>query len=337
VYSIQRQFKITLSEKRMKKSYEIVEGNKMNMIKKSLAVGVILLFFGVAVAPSINFSVVKAVSDNELIEVTSEACGIKGFGNTTVKLTKQQYQDLQNYLVKFRDKLNTTTTREEAVPIFKEAVVELDKYELLPKGMNVDQAQKLVTGPYQNKNILKLQEKLLHNHLMALDNNSNYFCLIAGNTFRSGVIALSSVISVGMLFLSSTVLGYLAMLEQVPLIYYFLLFPFYCLWFFALLSIFFPATIFSVITLGESNPLTGYNPASGWIFSFGLNTLKIWNGSFFGDILAVPIGTAKHIGVVGFSGLKLTIPETNFYYRSFYIGTALWVKIDDSPPWWGEK
>lgn len=113
-------------------------------LKKIFALSVILLFIGVAVAPNINQSIVKA-SDDDLVEVTTQACGIKGFGNTTVKLTKQQYQNLEEYLVEFRAKLNQTSTRDEAVPIFKDAVVELDKYGLLPKGMRVSQAQRLVT------------------------------------------------------------------------------------------------------------------------------------------------------------------------------------------------
>jgi parallel beta-helix repeat protein len=56
------------------------------MKRKWLAVGIILLFIGVAIAPSINQSVVKASNDNDLVEVTAKACGIKGYGNSTAKL-----------------------------------------------------------------------------------------------------------------------------------------------------------------------------------------------------------------------------------------------------------
>ena len=104
------------------------------IFKKCLAVGIILLFIGVAVAPSINSSVVKASNDKDLVEVTSQACGIQGFGKTTVKLTKQQYQNLEQYLVDFRARLNQTTTREEAVPLFKDAVVERAASRSIPAG-----------------------------------------------------------------------------------------------------------------------------------------------------------------------------------------------------------
>jgi hypothetical protein len=133
---------------------------------------------------------VKPSDDNDLIEVTSQACGIQGFGNTTVKLTKQQYQNLEQYLISFRAKLNQTTTREEAVPIFKEAVVELNKYGLLPKGMSVEKAQSLVTSKYQIKNIEELQRKLSRLRLSMFDNNSNFLCLIAGKTNTTCILGL---------------------------------------------------------------------------------------------------------------------------------------------------
>ncbi len=140
-------------------------------IKKFLAMGVILLFIGVAVAPSINSSAVKPSDD--LVEVTSQACGIQGFANTTVKLTKQQYQDLEQYLVEFRARLNQTSTREEAVPIFKDAVVELNKYGLLPKGMSVEKAQHL----FQTNQVIPrslVQERYSHGLF------SNVFCYMVG-------------------------------------------------------------------------------------------------------------------------------------------------------------
>ena len=127
-------------------------------MKKLLAIGIIFLFIGVAVAPSINSSVVK-VSDN-LVEVTSQACGIQGFGNTTVKLTKQQYQNLEQYLVEFRARLNQTTTKDEAIPIFKDAVVDLNKYGLLPKGMSLQRVQDIVTGNSIPKRTHPILEKI---------------------------------------------------------------------------------------------------------------------------------------------------------------------------------
>ncbi len=148
---------------------------KDTWIKKGLVVSVILLFIGVSITPSINQSVVKASTDDNLVEVTTQACGIKGYGNTTVKLTREQYQNLEQYLVEFKARLNQTSTREEAVPIYKDAVVELDKYGLLPKGMSVELAQKLMTGKKVYP-LYKFTEKRLN-----IRNNPppvNAFCFI---------------------------------------------------------------------------------------------------------------------------------------------------------------
>jgi hypothetical protein len=42
------------------------------MKRKCLAMGIIILFIGVAFAPSINLNVVKASNDNDLVEVTTK-------------------------------------------------------------------------------------------------------------------------------------------------------------------------------------------------------------------------------------------------------------------------
>ena len=60
------------------------------MKSKCLAIGIIFLFIVVSNIPSINFYVVKAFKDNDLVEVTTQACGVNSYGNTTVKLTREQ-------------------------------------------------------------------------------------------------------------------------------------------------------------------------------------------------------------------------------------------------------
>jgi hypothetical protein len=175
--------------------------DKYPLIRKCLVVGTILIFIGVAVAPSINFQVVKATYDNDLVEVTTQACGIKGFGDATVKLTRQQYQNLKQYLVEFRLRLNQTTTREEAVPIFIEAVVELNKYGLLPKEMNVAQTQRLVLGGYKNAVI----DRLTHKHTDTEPLNSH--CLITGIVHINESIGLISGIGALLFFFGFDKIG----------------------------------------------------------------------------------------------------------------------------------
>jgi hypothetical protein len=282
-------------------------------MKQLLTIGIIFLFVGVAVAPSINSSVVKASIDNDLVEVTSQACGIQDFGNTTVKLTKQQYQDLKQYLVDFRARLNQTTTREEAVPIFKDAVVELDKYGLLPKGMSVEQVQKLILIGYQNT---------LHFHYIGERKNSyynggdiyeNYYCLIAGYT---SVTASNGPIACLVAYLGFTIVGLIGFLSGLN-----------------------PMQLYSVIGLGEVSHELGYGytvtPAIGWIYTNGVNGIGKWNGSFYGEIKDQHYTIFRLFNliwflpaIVGFTGIKIGIPFGNY----FYLGNARTVLASNVKP-----
>ena len=117
-------------------------------MKKLLVFGVIVLFLGVAIAPSINANISKASVDSELVEITTEVCGLNG-GKQTVELTQEEAAEVEALFDSIRERLNNTETREEAEQIFKEAVVELDKYGLLG-GLSVKQAQRLAIGSYRN-------------------------------------------------------------------------------------------------------------------------------------------------------------------------------------------
>ena len=64
------------------------------MLKKEMVVAVILLFIGLAFAPSINANVSKASLDSELVEFTTEVCGFNG-GKHTVQLTKEEAGKLE--------------------------------------------------------------------------------------------------------------------------------------------------------------------------------------------------------------------------------------------------
>jgi hypothetical protein len=263
---------------------------KDTWVKKGLVVSVILLFIGVAVAPSINFNVVKASNDNDLVEVTTQACGIKGYGNTTVKLTREQYQNLEQYLVDFRARLNQTTTREEAVPIFKDAVVELDKYGLLPKGMRVEKAQKIF-------------ENLFKRHHKTLADNENFLCLIAGRTnetYFSGILP--------------NVLWY---------VHYWIPHPFDDVF---LQAIIWPLTKINqyqpFILLAD---IILYEGAVGWVWTLGLLGVKTWKGTLIG---AEPSPYWEpYIAAFGFTGIKILLNSNS--WDIFYFGDAWHVRIEN--------
>ncbi|MBN1859888.1 MAG: hypothetical protein JW840_00345 [Candidatus Thermoplasmatota archaeon] len=286
-------------------------------IKKLLAAGVILLFVGVTIAPTINFNTVKASQENDLVEVTSEACGIKGFEDTTVKLTREQYQNLEQYLVEFRARLNQTSTREEAVPIFKDAVVELDKYGLLPRGMSVERGQMLAIGEnkiFQDRNTLNT---LINKTKRMVDENTNILCYFTGQTDNSYVLTLRTRLSIiPLLFL----IGIVASFSDRPIIFDF------CLKLLELLVdilAFSPIGFNEWINFGYSESYYGpLYPSHGWINTIGLNGIKKWEASFAGGVGSFLIGQLT-IGAIDFTGLSLYLDNN----ERFYLGFALLVNL----------
>jgi len=274
------------------------------MKKKCLAIGVILFFIGVTIAPSINFTVVKASNDNDLVEVTTQVCGINGFGKTTVKLTRQQYQNLEQYLVDFRARLNHTSTREEAVPIFKEAVVELDKYGLLPKGMRIEQVQRLVTCRYQNNRCIQLLGNYYQRNQLQIENESNSFCLISGQ--HSASIAILFVVNAFLVLLKAV--GYNIDTLRIIQILRNAFFPFF------------------------SGTEIYFYPAYSDIYTNGVKGQKHWVGTIDGgypfQYLHGYYGNFN-LGVIGFTGIHLIILLP--FAGDYIIGSAIGVKIKVSP------
>ena len=309
------------------------------MIRKWLAIGIILLFVGVTIAPTINFNTVKASPDDDLVEVTTQACGIQGYKDTTVKLTREQYQDLEQYLVEFRARLNQTTTREEAVPIFKDAVVELDKYGLLPRGMSVEQAQNSVISGYQNQYSSQHQKIYYKNFINQIEVN-NRLCLVAGNTddcFFYGLIfavsfcvSFTIILSIGVTAMTLEEQGFEKLAERLYN------FTYKLVDFFGSVR-FFPFEIGGMFTFGgkyfqgEEEPAL-YVPSNGWIYSLGLRGVQTINGSFYGTIaqLSTSFYNREYLGLLGFIGLVVGPHYMN--EPKFFLGSAYSLGVRTSHP-----
>jgi hypothetical protein len=304
---------------------------KDDRVKKGLVVAVILLFIGVAIAPSINFTVVKASNDNDFVEVITQACGINGFGDTTVKLTREQYQDLEQYLVDFRARLNQTTTREEAVPIFKDAIVELNKYGLLPKEMNIERAQRLVTGFNAVSKLTSILKKTIRSNYEPTDEIENRLCLMAGKTTNTQfegpmTIFFDMFFILSLFFYGGPASGPFSALLFIISLYFFGIST--------LFSSYNPFAVFYRVNFGGWTRIPDYPPdryfSSGWFFTLGVNGAKTWQGEMQG---ALPIEGTIFLwssqfspGAIGFTGLKIN----PFGRTAFYLGSALWVKMNCS-------
>lgn len=309
-----------------------------NHYKKSLAVAIILLFIGVAFAPSINAN----VSKNELVEITTEVCGIDGIKPNTVKLTKQESKEVEQLIDDIKSKLDKAETREETVEIFNEAIIELDKYGLLG-GLSIEQAQRHVTSRYNQ-----------HISNQISNNNTNALCLIAGETSETNVIGLGSLLGAiwtairyAKMNVISSFLGSLRFFELIashfPQIDNIIAKILLSRLFFPIISTFLfwviPIKLGGIIEFGSVTSLfpqaPKYHPSEGWVNTFGLFGRRVYENPGYGQIFGVPsldifdIITTRYIGVIGFTGLSIGIPFTKKY---FFLGTALWVNVGPDRP-----
>ena len=300
-------------------------------IKKCVAVGVILLFIGVAFGPSINATISK-----EMVEITTEVCGLNG-EKQTVKLTNEQVEEVEVLFDSIREQLNATETREEAEEIFRKAVVELDRYGLLG-GLSVEQTQRLVTGGYQNPRMMNIMENMINSGQE--DNTSNVCCLVAGRTDNT-------------LFVSPRMRFFYPILDHwvfggsYPLMELILEFAndqvkFMALMIFTLLRAMQVQWVEYVLLLYQENPLPrrclmylGNDlsediPASGWINTYGINGKVGWEGDFYGTLPWGCFLIYKWCPAVdGFRGFQLYTDK--FQEEHFYLGSARWVKIGSHP------
>ena len=119
------------------------------LLYKTLVVGVILLLIGVVVQP--GYATEQQLETNEeFVEYNTELCGFGGW-NQTIKLTKEEAEEVDRLFENIGLKLNESYSRNETERILFKAVVELDKFGLLA-GLGVRQAQKLVSLEYNDLN-----------------------------------------------------------------------------------------------------------------------------------------------------------------------------------------
>ena len=262
------------------------------MIKKGLAVAVILLFIGVAFTPSINSSVVE----DKLVEFDVEFCGLGK--KHTVKLTQQETVEVELLFDEIRTKLDNVESRDEAGVIFKEAVVELDKYGLL-RGLSVRQAQRLATGGNQNPRFMNILEKFKNRNLGTLDIVGNFRCWIVGRTnnthFIGGILKIAWSIYINVPFPFNRVFGYVIVSPLLTL----------CL--------FKPFFLGADITIDNG---------MGWIWTDGLLGTQTWEGLIKGILPVSEPCTA----IGNFNGIRIL--QNYGSYENYYLGHARIVEIE---------
>lgn len=283
-------------------------------IKKGLAIAVILLFIGVALAPSINSNIVK----DDLVEVTTEFCGIEGLKPHTIKISKNEVDKLKLFIDDFKNQLNKVETREETILLYNEAIVELDKYGLLGK-LSIEKAKNLVTGRYQNNKVTKLLEERYSKVQENSEDIENYLCLVAGRTTNTFIYTLP-ILSTFFIFLFFYYLGHLfdkGIIRDIQT-------------FFADLLNFLLDYSCESRLIYFRNPIAyNYPGAEGWIYSIGIKGIQSINGTMRGTLFDRTDIDDLGFSIIGFKGLKICM---NYPFDAFYIGHALALKIEHKNP-----
>jgi hypothetical protein len=244
------------------------------MIRKYLVVGIIFLFMGVSIAPSINSTIVNADQDNDLVDVSIQVCGMKGFRASTVTLTRQQYTDVEKIFDDFQVQLKTVNTKQEALPIYTTTLRSLYTYGLLPEGMNVEQAQTLLVDGYAKEQGLQIFENFSH-ETSAQKIQHNICCLVAGvvqDGYATGLIGMIGMIL--QMIAIMTRIAFFALIGNILLLLSEIIVTVVPIALMQGITLF-EADLYSVGLLGFKHHTLPYNSGTGKIYGF--NGIKLTN------------------------------------------------------------
>ena len=303
---------------------------------KTLVVGVIVLFIGVGIQPA--FAELSIKSDNsELVEITVQFYETDRTYNHTVMLTQEQAEELENLINDFEIKIDNADNKKETEAVYKDTVVSLNEYGILPEGMSIEKAQRLVTGKEYNPVVVRLFERWYIRNHESMDDNENILCLIVGWCFDSpfasrGIVTITKPIW-NFLYKALYDLG-----ESSPLLEIIchdiligILEGFFGLWYFR------PFGIGFELYFGYKQERDGteyYIPSHIYdIFSLGLNGIKHYRGDYYGQLPLLPLFDCFLSGAVGYTGIKMGFPTSVYYgWNFFLLGSALWFKIGEEHP-----
>ncbi len=290
--------------------------------------------FVIAIIMSSSFSTVVSdpLDNDSLVEYSVTFFGLDY--EKTIFLTKGDLTSIEALIDEFRVRLSHVTTKAQVKEIFTNMIVNLDQYGLFGD-MDTEQVQRFVTEDCYH-HLSDASSKHFYTE-KTVENGSNALCLIAGHTyftiFESNIARIISKPTYVLLALQKyAILHNRSLLLKVSTL---LVNPLKVALFgtFAL-STYNPLPISCTIGLGDRG--AKIIPASGWVTTIGLNGAKSWNGSFYGQLMRLPIlitlfdGGIVYPGVSGFTGIQWTEPGS---MECFYLGTALHVKIGSEIPY----
>lgn len=307
---------------------------KNGFVKNGLVVVIVLLFVGLAFSPSIFATNLR---ESDSVEITSQMYGTMDLREDLIKVSKQQFFELENLFDNINRKLDTITTRTQAIKIMHEAIVELNRLGLLPKGISIKQVQRLITRAVLNSLITKFSDRFRMNQESNESENVN--CLIIGRTnwtfIRPYPLLLFDFPRISpWLWNNSLLQGLLS--------------------FTYLLRLLLPFRASTYAYFGERDRLTEYgnvtddyfNPAGGWVWTIGSNGIQKWKGEFYGNLRYRYLKSVRPdnnniyweswdaVGIEDFTGITLNyLGMTEPTVKNSYLGFARQVSFNYSYPW----
>jgi len=267
---------------------------KFVSFNKIFTIGIILLFFGMIIIPSINATINSREIENDIIEYTTEIYGFRGKEEFTIKLTKTESKEVEIFLTKFENNINNIKTKNEIEIIFNDAISKLYSYGLFGNLKKVE-IQNIFKINYFKQNLYK------NLNFENRNENENVLCLIAGNVEWAIFFGLAPRVLFGLGdFFYGTAIGDLFMrIGEILFINLDLLLPIF--FFF-------------------NSHIDIYD--EGWIWTMGLNGIKSWEGLLQGQIETL---YSDHCGVIGFTGIRVR----GSFPKEIFFGFANHVKIEE--------
>ena len=301
-------------------------------LRNIMVIGFLFLFLSLTVLSNVNAK--SFTNDADLVSMKTQASYLRKDSTYTIQVPPQHIQTIQIIFDDLKNRLSTAESSQQTQSIFNDALIELNKYHLLPAGMNVQQAQRLVTT--HQRTVPKFHRSPLNIHPQNIEGTiQNTFCSLAGNTSNTHFAKLAKRTALRLYYIIDFNTGNV-LLNKAAL---------------ALFVVFNEIAKINQKILRQNGSHLGVciyfgnyhyvpypdwlSPAQGWISTSGVNGQQNITGSFWGQTMTG--GWQPQVdwymnytwrGCLGFTGLIYYTGTGNAYF----LGSALSVNVGPQRP-----
>jgi len=304
--------------------------------KKTLALLSTFLFLSLVATPGGIMNTIRASQIDNRYEIMTQACDIMKETTATIRLTTKQIQEIQRAFDDLKNHLSITTSAEETQVLLNDTVIILYRNHLLPAGMSIEHAKRLVNrATALQKRIPSMDILTQKDKTGALAGTiQNSLCSIAGNTSNTHCAKLATRIAHRLFAIMDYYSGN-TLLVKVATALWTVLIPFSRLSEWGLLKDGYRCGVSIYFGNYHYYPYPNwFSPAQGWLSTSGINGKQDINGSFWGQTM---IGgwqpqddwymNNTWRGCMGFTGLITHIGNS-----TYYLGSAIFVNVGPDRP-----